>query len=83
MAALLAVVLGLGIFFRPQMAMEVRALAAAQYPEAVHYPADPGNEKEFESWWEYNRRLAPEPGYADNLNDFFRVNVVLLMFVYV
>ena len=74
-AALLAVVLGLGIFFRPQVALEVQAVAVAQYPEAVPYPEDPSDDKSYEAWWEYNRNHAPEPGYADNLNAFFRAGI--------
>ena len=78
-AAVLILSLSLGWFFTSRLAVGVRAVAMVDYPMPEPYPTGGSNapnfDEQYEKWWEYNQTHRPEPGYADNLQDFFSASM--------
>ena len=67
-AAVLALVLCLGLFLHSGGGLAVQVLAEPAYPKNAPYSAD--DDDAYETWWEDQQSRQPEPGYADSLTPF-------------
>lgn len=79
-AATLAILIGLGVFFSlkgegSSVVLSAYAVAEAQYPEAAKYPEGeylPGFEERYEAWRKNRQRQREYAGKGETLDEFFQ-----------
>ncbi len=79
-AATLAIIIGLGVFFSMKgnsnpIVLSAYAVAQAQYPETAKYPEGeylPGFEERYEAWREIRNKQREYMGKGENLDEFFK-----------